>query len=98
MMDRPFPAWSRRAAAESRRAANRLHLESLEDRCLLVATTCVNDNWTFQSGYGPTFEEGNMVSSSLDSGAIINAEYGYDAFGTVEGLSRPSTARLKLRI
>jgi hypothetical protein len=85
-------------AQHSRRAVNRLHLESLEDRRLLVVTTFGNDNWTFQPGYGPTLEQGDLVRNSLDSGAIINAEYGYDAFGTVEGLSRPSTARSKRRM
>jgi hypothetical protein len=78
---------SRTASTTHRTRANRLHLESLADRRLLVATTFVNDNWTFQSGYGPTLEEGDMVSSNLDCGAIINAEYGYNAFDTVEGLS-----------
>jgi hypothetical protein len=88
MMDRHFLASNPSAAADSRRArANRLHLESLEDRRLLVAKTYVNDNWTFQPGYGPTLEQGDLVRNSLDSGDIVNAEYGYDAFGTVEGLS-----------
>jgi hypothetical protein len=90
MMDRHQRLRTTRTAPHPSRArANRLHLEPLEDRRLLAATTYVNDNWTFVSGYGPTLEEGDLVRSNLDAGTVIQAEYGFDAFGTVAGLTLP---------
>jgi hypothetical protein len=68
-----------------RRYTNRLHLEPLEGRRLLAAVTYVNDNWVNLDG--PTLEEGDLVRSNLDAGTVIQAEYGFDAFGTVAGLS-----------
>ncbi|MBX3439910.1 MAG: hypothetical protein KF861_20640 [Planctomycetaceae bacterium] len=88
MKDRhPRSRTTRTAPRASRARANRFHLEPLEDRLLLAAVTYVNDNWTFVSGYGPTLEEGDLVRSNLDAGTVIQAEYGFDAFGTVAGLS-----------
>ncbi len=79
------PRTTRTAPHSSRGRGNRLHLEPLEDRRLLAAVTYVNDNWVNLDG--PTLEEGDQVRSTLDSGDLVNAEYGFNAFGTVAGLS-----------
>ena len=75
------------AATPARPEYTNVRLEPLEDRKMLAAVTYVNDNWTFVSGYGPTLEAGDLVRSNLDPGTVITAEYGFDAFGTVQGLS-----------
>ncbi|REK11217.1 MAG: hypothetical protein DWQ37_14910, partial [Planctomycetota bacterium] len=68
---------------------HRMRLEPLEDRKMLALTVYVNDNWVNATDPGNPVEVGDFVTNSNDTinpGGIF-AEYGVDAFGTVDGTS-----------
>ncbi|REK12709.1 MAG: hypothetical protein DWQ37_10785, partial [Planctomycetota bacterium] len=74
--------------ADRQRYSN-MQLEPLEDRKMLAATVYVNDNWVNVSDPGNPVEVGDFVTNGNDTinpGGIF-AEYGVDAFGTVDGSS-----------
>ncbi len=62
-----------------------VRLEALEDRKMLALTTFVNDNWVNTMG-GDGLQNGDMVTNTNpNDGAVILKEYGFDAFGIVDG-------------
>ncbi len=73
-----------------------LRFEPLEDRKMLVATTVyVNDDWTDIDNPGGPVQIGDFVQSSIGTdGVSVIAEYGFDAFGTVEGSTQPGAATI----
>ena len=76
-----------------RRETQLVGLEPLEDRKMLaVGTAYINDNWTNDDG--PDLDFGDFVSSTGADGLIITAEYGFDAFGTVDGQSLAGAATI----
>ena len=84
---------SRMARVSLRPESTRVQLEPLEDRKMLaVAQAYVNDNWTNDDG--PTLEIGDFVTSSAADGQIVTREYGFDAFGTVDGQSLAGAATI----
>ncbi len=72
-----------------------VRLEPLEDRKMLVATVYVNDDWTDVDNPGGPVQIGDYVQSSIGTdGVSVIAEYGFDAFGTVEGSTQPGAATI----
>ncbi len=84
----------RPSSSLDRRDRKLVGLEVLEDRKMLVFSVYVNDNWVNLDNPGQPVQIGDYVQSQVDDNIAVIAEYGFDAFGTVEGTSQPGAATI----